>query len=55
MRTDGKTDTTKLKVDLRNCAKVSHNMILKCSANVGNKYSVGDLVFIMNLLSSDEG
>jgi hypothetical protein len=53
MRTDGQTDTTKLKVDLRNCANVSYDMILKCNANVGDKYSVGDLVILMKL-SSDE-
>jgi len=53
MRTDGQTDMTELKVDLRNCANVSYDMVLKCSANMGNKYSVGDLVIIMQL-SSDE-
>jgi len=44
---------TKLKVDLRNYANVSYDMILKCSANVWNKYSVGALVIIIKLSSNE--
>jgi hypothetical protein len=54
MRTYRKTDMKKLKVDLRNCAKVPYDTILKCSACLWNKYSVGELVITIKLLPLDE-